>query len=105
MGIDLFWRNAAGELRDVAYDESSAVSDAVNRLREDSSQRDLLVSTIDPYRDTRFTSGQARQLLREFELLRQQSPNPEQRIGLGRIISILRAADGSTGEWLEFVGD
>ena len=105
MGIDLLWRDAAGDLRDAAYDQSSVVSDVVSRLREDRSKRDFLASTIDPYRDTRFVSGQAAQLLREFEMLRQQSASPEERIGLGRVISILRAAEGATDEWLEFVGD
>jgi hypothetical protein len=105
MGIDLLWRNTAGELLDAAYDGSSSVSDAVNRLRGDRSRRQLLASSIDPYGNTRFSSGQAPQLLREFVLLREESPSPEERIALGRVISILRAAEGTTDEWLEFAGD
>lgn len=105
MGIDLIWRDGAEVQRDAATDQSSLISVAIDRLRQDRSNGDLLVSTIDPYGDTRFSTGQAARLLREFELLRQQSVNVEERIALGRVISILRASEGAAGEWLDFVGD
>lgn len=105
MGIDLLWRDGTGDLLDAAYDDGSVISDAVNRLRQEKSDRELLVSTIDPYGNTRFSSGQAPQLLSEFEMLRQQSTQPEERIGLGRVLSIVRAAEGASDEWLVFVGD
>lgn len=105
MGIDLVWRDAAGRTRDAAYDNSDVVAAIIDRLRQDRSMRDLLLVTIDPYGDTRFASGQSSRLLREFELVRQQSSDPEERIALGHVISILRAADGATDEWLDFLGD
>ena len=80
------------------YDRTSLLSSTIDRVRQDRSNRSLLVSTIDPYGNTRFSTGQAPQLLREFELLRQQSPNIEERIALGRVISILRASEGVTQE-------
>lgn len=105
MGIDLIWRDGAGVQQDVAYDQSSLVSETIDRLRQDRSNRNRLVCTIDPYRNTRFLTGQAPQLLREFELLRQQALNIEERIALGHVISILRASEGTTDDCLEFVGD
>jgi hypothetical protein len=43
--------------------------------------------------------------MREFEALRSTSPSPEERVAIGRIPSILRAAQGTVDEWLDFVGD
>ena len=105
MGLDLLWRANDGTVRDAAYDESSTISDVINRLREDLSKRHLLVSTIDPNGDTRFMTGQAPQLLRELEQIRQDTPDPDRRISIGRVISILRAVEGTSDEWLEFLGD
>jgi hypothetical protein len=105
MGIDLIWRDSAGVQRDAAHDLPSLISSTIDRVRQDRSNRNLLVSTIDPYGNTRFSTGQAPQLLREFELLRQQSANIEERIALGRVISILRASEGVGEDWLEFAGD
>jgi hypothetical protein len=105
VGIDLLWRANDGTLRDAAYDESSTFSDIVSTVREDLSKRHLLVSAIDPYGDTRFVTGQAPQLLREFELIRRDTPDADRRISIGRVISILRAAEGTSDEWLEFSGD
>jgi hypothetical protein len=105
MGIDLVWRDAAGAELDAAYDETAIVSDLIVRVREDRSRRNLLLTTIDPYGDTRFSSGQAPQLLREFNSLRNQSMDADERIALGRVVSILRAAEGTTDDWLQFVGD
>jgi hypothetical protein len=105
MGIDLVWRDRAGVQRDAAHDGESFLSSTIDRVRQDRLNRNLLLSTIDPYGNTRFSSAQAPQLLREFELLRQQSLNPEERIAIGRVISILRASEVSTNDWLEFVGD
>jgi hypothetical protein len=104
MGIDLLWRGSDGSLRDAAYDVGSTVSKIINGLR-DSSKTSLLLTTIDPYGDTRFMTGQAPRLLREFQLIRDETANAEQRIAIGRIISILRASEGASDEWLEFIGD
>lgn len=93
---DLIWRGAAGEIRDATYDESAVVSRIIDGVRGDRSKRDLLVASIDPYGNTRFSSGQAARLLREFEMLRTQSESADERIALGRVISILRAAEGTT---------
>jgi hypothetical protein len=105
MGIDLIWWDSSGAQVDATNDEASLVSATIDRVRGDRSRHTLLVSTIDPYNNTRFMTGQASRLLREFELLRQESPDVETRIALGHVISILRAAGGTTDDWLEFVGD
>jgi hypothetical protein len=105
MGIDLRWLDATGKQRDVVDDPSSVLSQAIDRLREDRRRQELLICGIDPYGDTRFSSGQAPQLLREFVDLRDTSSAPEERIAIGRVISVLRAIEGAEDEWLEFVGD
>lgn len=105
MGIDLIWLDAAGARREEVGDPSSALSAAIDRVREDRQQRHLLIAGIDPYGDTRFSSGQAPQLLRELEALRNASADPEERIAIGRVLTVLRAVEGTVDEWLEFLGD
>jgi hypothetical protein len=105
VGIDILWRDSDGEQRDLVADVSSAISTAIQRVREDARRRHLLISSIDPYGDTRFSSGQAPQLLREFQALRSESSDPEERVAIGRVISVLRAVEGTVDEWLEFLGD
>jgi hypothetical protein len=105
MGIDLIWWDSAGVRVDATNDEAFLVSAAIGRVREDRSRDALLVSTIDPYGRTRFMTGQAPRLLREFEVLRQESADVDTRIALGHVIAILRAAAGTTDDWLEFDGD
>lgn len=104
MGIDLVWRDTAGNRRDLVPDRSSTLSAAIDRLR-DARRHDLLITSIDPYGDVRFSTGQAPQLLREFAALRDESKNPAERIAIGQVISVLRAAEGIQDEWLEFCGD
>ncbi|MBV9071275.1 MAG: hypothetical protein JO231_21350 [Acidobacteria bacterium] len=105
MGIDLLWRGNDESVRDAAYDDSSLISDLINDLRQDRRSHHLLLSTIDPYGNTRFMSAQAGQLLRELHVIRQDSASPDLRVSIGRLISIIRAAEGAADEWLEFVGD
>lgn len=105
MGIDLLWRGNDGALRDATYDNSSAISDLINDLRQDRRYRHLLLSSIDPYGDTCFMSVQAPQLLREFQVIRDDCASLDLRIAIGRLISILRAAETATDDWLEFKGD
>jgi hypothetical protein len=105
VGIDLLWRATDGSLRDAAYDDSAAISEVITSVREDACKRHLLLSTIDPYGDTRFLSEQASRLVGELEALRRDVTRPGIRIAIGRLISIARAADGAVGEWLEFIGD
>jgi hypothetical protein len=75
------------------------------RCREERPSPDLLLKSIDPYSDTRFSTCQATRLLREFESWRGATENTDCRIVLGRVMSVLRAAEGASGEWLEFRGD
>ena len=105
MGIDLLWRGSDGSVRDAAADRSSTLSAIIGELRDDRSTTFVLLTTIDPYGDTRFMAAQAAQLMREFQRLRDASPDVERRIALARILSILGAAEGASDEWLEFIGD
>lgn len=105
MGIDLVWQDRDGRQHDLVADGSSTITVAIQRVRDDARRRHLLISSIDPYGNTRFSSGQAPQLLREFEALRNASHDPEERVAIGRILSVLRAAEGTVDEWLEFAGD
>lgn len=99
------WLDASGKQRDVVPDPSSVLSAAIERVREGPLRQQLLLASIDPYGDTRFSSGQAPQLLREFTDLRNASNAPEERIAIGHVVSVLRAAEGAQDEWLEFYGD
>jgi hypothetical protein len=105
MGIDVVLRDSAGDPLDTACDAASVLSAVIERIRNDRSRRDLLASTIDPYGQVRFSTGQASRLLREFEMLRAETIDLEERIALGHVIAILRAAECTTDQWLEFDGD
>jgi hypothetical protein len=105
MGIDLVWLDATGKQRDVVPDPSSVLSAAIERVREGPWRHQLLIGRIDPCGDTRFSSGQAPQLLREFADLRNASNDPGERIAIGHVVSVLRAAEGIQDEWLGFFGD
>ncbi|MBV9494907.1 MAG: hypothetical protein JOZ54_11725 [Acidobacteria bacterium] len=99
MGIDLHWRSSDGTLLDAVYDEASLLSEVIQEAD------DGLLATIDPYRTTRFLAAQAGTLIEELERIREKAGNVERRIAIGRLLLVLRAAEGGVGDWLEFVGD
>ena len=104
VGIDLVWRDADGNRREIVPDPSSVLSRAIQRVREVPGQL-LLIASIDPYGNTRFSSGQAPQFLREFVALRSASNDIDERIAIGHVLSVIRAAEGVHDEWFDFVGD
>ena len=105
MGIDLTWIDENGSLLDSAGDPDFHFAGLVDGLRNDRETGLRLTKSIDPYGVTRFAPPQLTTLLRELESLRDQVSNPEVSITLGHYLSIVRAAEGAPGTWIEFEGD
>lgn len=105
MGIDLLWTDANGVKLDLVYDTDFHFADLVSRVREDRATSSVMMKKIDPYGTTRFAPPQVTALLRELESLRNQTADPAVSTTLGQYLSIVRAAEGAPGTWLEFDGD
>jgi hypothetical protein len=64
-----------------------------------------MTTSIDPYGTTRFAPPQVTTLLHELESLRGEASDPAVSMTIGRFLTIVRAAEGASGTWLEFLGD
>lgn len=105
MGIDLTWMDARGAELDSVGDLESHFAAVVDRISQDTTMPFPMIRTIDPYGTSRFAPPQVTTLLRELEAIRSHTTDPAVSITLGRYLSIVRAAEGSPGTWLEFIGD
>jgi hypothetical protein len=105
MGIDLLWTDANGAKLDFAGDAEFHFADLVTRIRDDRASTFVAIRRIDPYGTTRFSPPQVTALLHELESLRNQAADPAVSTTLGHYLSVIRAAEGATGTWLEFDGD
>jgi len=105
MGVDVFWKDAAGLELDRVFDSPSWFTRALQRVQDPPREDFPIMLTIDLYGDTSVIPPRTDSLAIELARVRDETAEAEARIYLRRVLSLARAASSRPGSFLECRGD
>ena len=100
MGIDLYWEDEDGNILEEVGDRAGLLADLVNSGKFTGSLRSL-----DEYGDTTFNQLQIPKIITEFEVLLNETKDPELFNHLTLLLNVAKKSKGKTHTYLKFYGD
>jgi len=105
MGVDVLWKDSAGVEIDGASDAPGFFFRAIDRVQHARRKDFPIMLSIDLFGDSIVMPPRTDTLAAELERIRNETPEPEARIHLGKILTLARAASSQPGSFLECRGD
>ena len=105
MGVDIIWRDSAGNELNRVLDGPGWFARALNHVQNPPRGDFPVMLSIDVYGDTTVMPPRTDSLAQELERVRSETSEPEARIHLGKMLTLARAASSNPGSVLECRGD